>query len=473
VQHKGELAGHREVDVAVVGGGLAGLMAARVVACAALEPVVLEARDRIGGRVVDETLGVGAVVEMGGQYVGARHRRLRTLLTELGIELSPVYDRGLHLLELERGTRRYRGEIPLLGASTLLDLARARWRIDRRSRHVPTSTPWDAPNARQADATTLGTWLEGSVRTPDARAILAAAIRMIWGEDPHGVNMLAALTFVKTAGSFQALGATRGGLLQDRVVGGSAVLAQALAARVGDRILYRCPVDRIVDHGDSVEVESRSVRVTARQVIVAVPPALVREIRLEPALPAARQLTLERLPMGAVIKVAAIYDRPFWRDRGLSGRALCVEGPVTGTLDNSPPAGRPGVLVGFAPGAGGRWLGTRSPSQRREAFLGSFERLFGAGAARPEQYVEKDWTADRWSRGCYFGLPARGAVTDLLATFAQPTGSIHWAGAETAFGSYGSMDGALQSGERAAEAVLSALASRHRPGRGPAARRGR
>jgi monoamine oxidase len=365
----------------------------------------------------------------------------------------------LHLLELDGGVRRYRGNIPRVGPRSLLDLGRARWRLDRRSKRVPTVAPWDAPGAREWDETTFEAWLDQNVHTRDARSILDAAVATIWGEDPHGVSMLSALAFVNMAGSFDALGGTRGGLLQDRVVGGSGRLAQAIAAELDDRIVCECPVDAIVDRGESVEVESRLTCVTARRAIVTVPPALARAIRFEPALPRPRQQALERLPAGAVIKVSAVYEHPFWRDRGVSGRALSVTGPVTATLDNSPPDGHPGVLVGFVPGARGRELGKRSPSERREAVLQVFARLFGPDAARPEQYLEKDWTADPWSRGCYFGLPAPGALTSVLSTFALPTGSIHWAGAETAFESYGGMDGALRSGERAASEVLAAQAN--------------
>jgi monoamine oxidase len=459
MQSGGEVGTPREADVVVIGGGLAGLMAACIVARAGLEPIVVEARDRIGGRIVDEPIGDGEVVELGGQYIGPRDQRLRALLAELEIEMFPVNDRGLHLLELDGGMRRYRGDVPRLGPRTLLDLARARRRIDRYSKRVPAAAPWDAPDAREWDETTFEMWLDGNVRTRDARSLLDAAIRMIWGEDPHGVSMLAALTFVHTAGSFKALGATRGGLLQDRVVGGSGRLVQAIAGELADRIIYNCPVDGIIDHGGSVEVEGGQTRITARYAIVAVPPALVREIRFEPALRATRLQALKSLPLGSVIKIAAVYERPFWRDRGLSGRALSVAGPVTGTLDNSPPNGGAGVLVGYVPGDRGRELGRRPPRERREVILGAFERIFGPDAARPEGYIEKDWTGDPWSRGCYFGLPVPGALTGVLSTFAHPTGSIHWAGAETAFGAFGSMDGALLSGERAAREVLAEVAS--------------
>lgn len=455
----------READVVVVGGGFAGLMAARTVAAAGLEPVVLEARDRVGGRIVNAPVGDGAVVEMGGQWVAHRDERLRALLGELGLEMFPVWDRGRHLIELDRGVRSYRGSVPRIRPRTLIDVARARLKLDRAAKRVPAAAPWEADRAREWDAMVTSEWFDENVRTPEARALLDTAIATIWGDDPHGVNMLSTLSFISTAGSFDGLSATRGGLLQDRVVGGSARLSDALAAELGERVVYGCPVEAVVDRGSSVEVEAAGVRVSARRAVVAVPPGLALDIRFEPGLPAPHRQALESLPLGSVIKVAAVYERPFWRERRLSGRAVTVEGPITSTIDNSPPDGNPGVLVGFSPGRRSRALRELPEAERRAAVLDTFTRLFGDEAASPQQYVERDWNAERWTGGCYFGLPGRGVMTSLLPAFGQPFGSIHWAGTETAFGSYGGMDGALISGERAGTEAVEAIDA----GRPPAA----
>jgi len=456
---RGEVDVHLEADVVVVGAGLAGLVAARDVTRAGFEALVLEARDRVGGRVHGGAVGRGEAVELGGQYVGHRDAAIRALAGELGVGLFPVYDRGAHLLELGRGPRRYRGSVPRVRPRTLLALGRARMMLDRRARRVTAEAPWNAPQAAEWDATSMGAFLDDALPNGDGRALLDAAVATLWGEDPHGVNLLAALAFVRTAGSFDRLSATRGGMVQDRIAGGPTHLAGVIAAGLGDRVVLGCPVEVVTDRGSSVEVVAGTTRVTARRAVIAVPPVPALRIGFEPALPPSRRRALEALPMGSVVKVAAVYERPFWRDAGLSGRTLSVVGPVTSTMDSSPPGDEPGVLTGFVPGARARDLVRRAPAERREAVLRSFAALLGPEAARPEHFLELDWNAERWSGGCYFGLPAPGAITGLLPTFARAAGSLHWAGSETAFGSYGGMDGAVLSGQRAAAEALAALAS--------------
>jgi monoamine oxidase len=433
-------------------------MAARSVLHAGLEPIVLEARGRVGGRVVNEPIGDGKIVEMGGQWAAPRNHLLRSVAADFGATFFPTYDRGANLLEISGEIRRQRGKLPPLRAVALLDVAVARLRLDRQAREVAAIAPWAAPRARELDNQTLGTWLGRAVRSREGRALLDIAMTTIWAAAPHQVNLLQALAYIRGAGNFAALATSEVAL---RVVGGSARLAYGLAAELGERVVCASPVTTVVDRGAAVEVEVEGggTRVRARRAIIAVPPALAAGIRFDPELPPVREQALRSLPMGAVTKVAAVYDRPFWRDRGLSGQAFTAQGPVTATFDNSPPDGSPGVLLGFVPGDRARTLAKRGEAERRDAVLATFTRLFGPQASRPRAYLEKDWLADPWTLGCYFGLATPGAMTGVLRTLREPIGRIHWAGAETALENYGGMDGALSSGERAAAEVLAALPS--------------
>jgi monoamine oxidase len=276
----------------------------------------------------------------------------------------------------------------------------------------------------------------------------------IWGDEPETVNLLQALAYIRGAGSLDALASRE---LQDRFVDGSAMLPDGLAAELGERVICGIPVERITTRGDGVEIHAGAHAVRARRVVVTAPPALASKIEFEPSLPAIRDRALRCLPMGAIIKVAAVYDRPFWREDNLSGRAISTQGPVTAVFDNSPPEAEPGVLFGFVPGKRARQLARLDSVARRQAVLGSFSRLFGGRAARPDLFLEKDWSADPWAGGCYFGLARPGALTGPLRHLREPLGAIHWAGAETAGSNYGGMDGAVTSGERAATEVLASL----------------
>jgi monoamine oxidase len=454
----------READVLIIGAGIAGLVAARNLVRAGLEPLVLEARDRVGGRVANEPVGDGKVTEMGGEWTDPSNEQTRGIADELGLEFFETHSRGANLLELTGGVRRYRGTIPRLGPAALVDLGLTRWRLDRDSRQVPAARPWDAPRAREWDEESLGSWMDRTMRTRDGRSLLDIGVATIWGAEPHDVNHLQALAYISRSGGFDAHAKTeRGGLLQYRVVGGSARIPQGMAAELGDRVLLGCPVTALTDHGSSVEAtvttEAGEVPMTGRRAIVAVPPALAARLRFTPALPAARDVALASLPMGSMTKVAAVYEHPFWRERGLSGRATSLRGPVTATFDNSPPDGRPGVLMGFVPGKRSRDLATRPSQERRAAVLAAFARLYGPEAARPQMFLEKNWSADPWTQGCYFGLARPGSMIAVLRTLAEPIGLIHWAGAETGAQFYGGMDGAMLSGQRAATEVCAAISA--------------
>jgi monoamine oxidase len=168
------------------------------------------------------------------------------------------------------------------------------------------------------------------------------------------------------------------------------------------------------------------------------------------------QLT-QRFPQGTVIKCEAVYDKPFWRDRGLTGQAVSLTGPVKVTFDNSPPDGSPGVMLGFIEGQDARKASQLRPADRRKAVLDNFVTYFGQQAANPRQYIEMNWSAEPWTRGCYVGFTAPGVLLDYGPAIRAPVGRIHWAGAETSDYWNGYMDGAVRSGERSAHEVLAAL----------------
>jgi monoamine oxidase len=464
----------REVDVAIVGAGLAGLAAARDVKAAGASAVVLEARDRVGGRVLNEPLGDGVVVEVGGQWIGPTQDRLAALAGELGVETFPTYDDGANVIEWRGGLRRYSGAIPRINPLVLADVLRAQRKLNAMAAQVPLDRPWAAAKAAEWDSQTAHTWFRRHVRTRAGRELLQLATEAVWAAQPEDVSLLHVLFYIHSAGRLERLLDTGGGAQQDRFVGGSQRIPLGLAERLGaETVVTGAPVRRIEHGPDGVTLRadgrpagepgseghggSGATVVRARRAILAIAPTLAGRIVYDPPLPGHRDQLTQRMPLGTVAKCMAIYDEPFWRADGLSGQATSDTGPVKLTFDNSPPGGRPGVLLGFLEGRQARELGRLPAEERRAAVIGCFARLFGPRAARPDRYVERLWAEEEFSRGCYGCHMPTGAWTGYGESLRAPIGPLHWAGAEVAEVWSGYMDGAVRSGETAAREALAAL----------------
>jgi monoamine oxidase len=446
-----------DVDVVVVGAGLAGLAAARELAAAGRSVAVVEARDRVGGRVRNQSIGDAKIVEVGGQWVGPTQDHVLALAKDLGVETFPTYDTGARVLHFggRRGT--YKGTIPRINPVVIADVGRAQARLESLAKKVPLDAPWTAARAQSWDAVTFETWLRRNTVTKAGRMLLTLGVEAVFACEPGDVSLLHVLFYAHSAGSFQMAIDTGGGAQQDRFVGGSQLLCDKMAEELGPAALtLEAPVRRISVDADRVTVASDNGTWRARRVIVSLPPLLAGRIDYEPLLPPWRNQLTQRTPMGSVIKCNAIYEEPFWRAEGLSGQATGDGEGARVVFDNSPPDASPGILLGFLEGDEARRLGRGSPEVRRAAVLDSFVRYFGPKAARPVDYVELDWQAEPWSGGCYGTLFGPNVWTRYGAALREPVGRIHWAGTETAHVWSGYMDGAVSSGQRAATEVLTA-----------------
>jgi monoamine oxidase len=448
----------RDADLVVIGAGLAGLSAARAATTAGASVVVVEARDRVGGRVLNEDIGGGNVVEVGAQWIGPTQDRLAALAAKLDVETFPTYGEGENVIEYGGRLRRYRGTIPRINPVVLLDVERAQRRLNRMARRVPLDAPWEAPDALALDGQTAATWMRRNLATRAGRMLLELGIEAVWAAQPEDMSLLHVLFYIHSAGSLEMLFDTEGGAQQDRFVGGSQRIPILMAQELGrENVLLGAPVRMIRrgEHGVTVEADGATVR--ARRAVVAVAPTLAGRIAYDPPLPGFRDQLTQRMPLGTVAKCMAIYDEPFWRAENLSGQGTSDAGPVKLTFDNSPPSGAPGVLLGFLEGRQARELGRLHTNERRAAVLDCFARLFGPRAGRPDAYVERLWAEEEWSRGCYGCHMPTGAWTAYGPALREPIGPLHWAGAEYATVWNGYMDGAVRSGEAAASAVLERL----------------
>ena len=437
----------------VVGAGLAGLAAARDLTAAGRAVVVLEARDRVGGRVVNATTADGSVVELGGQWLGPTQDRALALAEDLGVALFPTYNEGQNLVSYRGRHRRYRGAIPKLPPRVLASIGQAQLRLDRMARRVPLEEPWQAASADEWDGQTVESWLRRHVGAAGAREMLRLAVRAVFATEAADLSLLHFLFYSHAGGLLDRLLNVAGGAQESRVIGGSQVLAVELAGRLGDAVHLSCPVRRIVQDDDGVTVHADAVSVHADAAVVAVPPTLAGRIDYEPALPPWRDQLTQRMPMGSVIKSMAVYNEPFWRADGLTGQVTSDVGPVQLTFDNSPPAGKPGVLLSFVEGVHARELSRCSPTERRQATVACLTRHFGPRAESPSEFLELDWSAERWSSGCYGAHLPPGVLTQFGSALREPCGRIHWAGTETATVWAGYMDGAVRSGEQVARTL--------------------
>jgi monoamine oxidase len=450
-------------DVVVVGAGLAGLAAARRLRRSGKSVAVLEARDRVGGRTLNHHLGHGKVVEIGGQWVGPTQNRVLKLIEDLGLKTFKTYVDGENVYYRRAnapGLRRqtYTGTIPPANPASLVELAKALNSLDQMAAEVPLDEPWKAANAASWDGQTFETWKLDNTTIDETRDLIDLGIEAVFAAEPRDLSLLHVLFYIHSGGSFENLINTAGGAQDSRIVGGSQKISIEVARRLGDSVVLEAPVRRIERHAGKVEVHTPRGVWHAKRAIVTVPPTLAGRIRYQPDLPAPRDQLTQRVPMGSVIKCMAVYARPFWREDGLSGMATSDTGPVKVTFDNSPPSGRPGVMLGFIEGQEARNLTRKSKRERRRAVLGSLELYFGSNArTEATEYFDKSWAEDPWTRGCYVGYFPTGVLTGYRDAIRRPVGPIHWAGTETATEWSGYMDGAVQSGERAADEVLAEL----------------
>jgi monoamine oxidase len=444
--------------VVVVGAGLAGLAAARRLVAGGHDVTVVEARDRVGGRTEGLVLDDGTPLELGGQWIGEGHTRMGELVRELGLTTFRTWnDEGELLLKL--GGKRSRlkpskGAVPRLSPFALADLAQGMLRFSRLAARTDLEQPWRTPGAERLDSQTFGTWIRRNLRTRAGRAYFHVACEAVWAAEPGDMSLLHALFYTHSNADLETLLSVDRGAQQDRVAGGSVRVAEEMAAALDERVVLGRPARRIEYDGSWVRVIAGDGSAHGGDAaIVTLPPTLAGRLEYDPPLPSWRDQLTQRMPAGSVIKAFAVYPEPFWRKDGLNGQAASDTGPVKVTFDNSPPSGKPGVLMGFIEGKEAREWARRSEAARRDAVLGSFARYFGAAAASPGQYAERDWMAQEYTRGCYGAHFTPGVWTSYGEAWRAPVGRIHWAGAECAPQWNGYMEGAVRSGEAAADAV--------------------
>jgi monoamine oxidase len=443
-----------DVDVVVVGAGLAGLTTARDLTRAGLEVVVLEARDRVGGRNFDQPLSNGATVEFGGQWIGPTQDAVASLIGELGLETFPTHAVGDDISFYDGTAVRHSRDDLGLPEVTAAEVSRIWEMIETFAEQVSTTAPWDSPDARVFDEQTVAGWLDEQTTDELTRRFFGLLVPGVFAAEPGEMSMLHFLFYVRSGNGLTMLAATEGGAQERRVVGGTQGISRRMADELGGSVRLRSPVRAIRQTSTDVLVEGDGGTIAGSHVVVAIPPTLAGRITYDPALPARRDGLTQQMPAGSVIKVNVGYETPFWRDRGLSGSVFGLDDAFSIVFDNSPPDGSCGVLVAFAEGDHSRRVREMSWARRRQLVIDTMAKYFGPDASDPFDVVELDWSAEPWTRGCYGAHLGAGVWTRYGEALAEPVGRIHWAGSETADTWNGYMDGAIRSGHRAAAEIL-------------------
>ncbi|MFB7999302.1 flavin monoamine oxidase family protein [Streptomyces sp. NPDC056002] len=446
-------------DVAVVGAGLAGLTAAVDLAEQGRRVVVLEARDRVGGRTAGVVMSDGHPIEVGGQWLGPTQDAVLALCETYGLKTYPQYAAGDHVFSWDGETRRYRKGETRLAPESAAEFIRTKTELEAMAATLDLEQPWAAPNARDWDAITLHTWLHNATEDAGALAFWRFIVPGIFAAEAQEMSLLHFLFYIASGGGLDMLLGLEGCAQDCRVVGGSHLISEGLAGSLGEAVRLSSPVHAIEHTTDGVVVRHEGGEVAARRVVVALPPTLAGRLRYSPAMPALRDQLTQQIPMGSVIKVNVRYSRPFWRQAGLSGLVAAPDRPLTAVADNTPYGSGQGVLVGFFEGTHARRLSASSREERRAVAVECLVDFFGPEAAEPLEYLELDWSAEEYSRGCYGGRLGAGVWTAFGPQLREPVGVIHWAGTETAAVWNGYMDGAVRSGHRVAAEIHAALSA--------------
>jgi monoamine oxidase len=455
----------RTMRVVVVGAGLAGLTAAAELTAAGVDVTVLEAEDRVGGRMRGIPVSDEVVADGGAAYLGVQHTELLALIAEYGLELASteMTADSTFLLSGRRTTTASR--VPPLNAVALGDLFD---RLEELVAGVCADRPWLSPGAEQLDRRSVAQWVADEITHPDARMFFPLFIGEMMAADPAKISVLHMAFYLRSGGGIRYLNAFQGGAQQWRIDGGAHLLCHALADRLGDRIRLAHPVDRIDHIADEVLVQCAPdggrTSYRADRVVVAVPPLLAQQIRFGPALRSPRATAATG--RGCAVKVHLSYPAPIWREHGLSGWSVSSDGPLLSTVDDSPPDGSAGVLTGFVTGAAAGTFSRLSSTEQRDVVLAHVGRLFPQ-LPPPAHCTVTDWLAARYSRGCYAALFGPGDWLRLGPALTTPHGRVHWAGTETSVEFFGLMEGAIRSGRRVAAELIHGARPAHSVPLGP------
>ncbi|MCL6259038.1 FAD-dependent oxidoreductase [Aquiflexum sp. TKW24L] len=443
------------LDTIIIGGGFSGIAAARILHKTNKSFIVLEARERLGGRVYTKRFENGQYLDFGGQWIGPTQDRMYALCKEYGVDYYETYNEGYNILDFGQKVRKYKGLIPKIDILSLLNLDWLLKKMERMAKSISASNPWSHPQAEAYDNMLLSDFIKKNCLTQASHKVITYGLETVFACELNTISLLHALFYIKSGHNLNSLISIKDGAQQHRIVGGMQTLVDKMAAKFLSQIHFNHPVQSIQQDQNSVKVSGDGFEFEAKNLIIAIPPPLAAEIKFTPELTSQKSQIINRISMGKVGKCFMVYDKPFWRDKNFSGQALADEhSPFQTLFDSSPKNGEYGVILGFAIADRAEEFFKKTLEQRKHAMLQKLVDYFGEDAKNPTAYHDFTMTDETWSRGCYAGLYPVGGWTAFQDAYSKPEDRFFWAGTEASDVWFGYIEGAVRAGEKAAQMTI-------------------
>ncbi|XP_077983265.1 amine oxidase [flavin-containing] B-like [Glandiceps talaboti] len=451
--------GERQCDIVVIGAGISGLSAAKLLSEEGLDVLVVEARDRVGGRLYTVQDPAFQYSDMGGSYIGPTQNRIYRLAKEVGVESYKVNVKEKTILRSGSTKMKYRGTIPpIYNPLVAMDVNNLMRTIDDLADTIPLSAPWKCPKAKEWDSITTKEWVDKACWSKFTRGIAQALVRAVYAVEPEELSFLHFLWYIKSGDGIMRITSTKDGGQERKFIGGTQPLCEKVADTFGkDRVILNSPVMKVEEDEEGISVCTSDMVYKSKFVICAISPALIGRMAFSPPLSPQKIQLIQRVPMGSVVKTVMFYDRTFWREKGFCGM-VATDGLVSAGFDDTKPDGSHPAIIGLVTGQPAREMSLLTKDERKRRLCEFYADLFETDEfLKPINYIDHDWLTEQYSGGCYTGIMPPGVLTQFGSVMREPHGNIFFAGTETATEWSGYMEGGIQAGERAAREILCAM----------------